>query len=113
MATRPSTKESKKVLDLELLERDLERGKPLFRRKKGKVRNLDGSGHKGLADFQDQRLKKTHTASATDMFVEKCACRSSQGQFSLVLPELAKPAIESKKIRGGGKLNSPEQSKTI
>ena len=31
--------------------RDLERGKPLFRRKSGKVRNLDDSGHKGLADL--------------------------------------------------------------
>ena len=49
--TRPATKQSKKVLGLELLERDLERGKPLFRRKRGKVRNLDGSGHKGLADL--------------------------------------------------------------
>ena len=49
--TRPTAKESNKVLGLELLERDLERGKPLFRRKRGKVRNLDGSGHKGLADF--------------------------------------------------------------
>ena len=46
----PRAKKSKKVLDLELLERDLERGKPFFRRKRGKVRNLDGSGHKGLAD---------------------------------------------------------------
>ena len=36
---------------VEALERDLERGKPLFRRKRGKVRNLDDSGHKGLADF--------------------------------------------------------------
>ena len=49
--TRPRAKKSNKVLGLELLERDLERGKPLFRRKRGKVRNLDGSGHKGLADF--------------------------------------------------------------
>ena len=49
--TRPATKKSNKVLGLELLERDLERGKPLFRRKRGKVRNLDGSGHKGLADY--------------------------------------------------------------
>ena len=49
--TRPATKKSNKVLGLELLERDLERGKPLFRRKRGKVRNLDGSGHKGLADL--------------------------------------------------------------
>jgi hypothetical protein len=40
---------------LELLERDLERGKPLFRRKRGKVRNLDGSGHKGLADYDVTR----------------------------------------------------------
>ena len=49
--TRPRAKKSNKVLGLELLERDLERGKPLFRRKRGKVRNLDGSGHKGLADY--------------------------------------------------------------
>ena len=42
----------KKPRSVEPLERDLERGKPLFRRKKGKVRNLDGSGHKGLADYQ-------------------------------------------------------------
>ena len=33
-----------------LEERDLERGKRLFRRKRGKVKNLEGSGHKGLAD---------------------------------------------------------------
>ena len=49
--TRPATKRQSLALDLELLERDLERGKPLFRRKIGKVRNLDGSGHKGLADL--------------------------------------------------------------
>ena len=49
--TRPTAKKSNKVLGLELLERDLERGKPLFRRKRGKTRNLDGSGHKGLADL--------------------------------------------------------------
>ena len=36
---------------LEALEKDLKRGKLLFRRKRGKVRNLDDSGHKGLADF--------------------------------------------------------------
>ena len=42
--------EGKKLRSLGSLERDLERGKPLFRRKRGKVRNLDGSGHKGLAD---------------------------------------------------------------
>ena len=52
--TRPTAKKSNKVLGLELLERDLERGKPLFRRKRGKVRNLDGSGHKGLADLQSK-----------------------------------------------------------
>ena len=50
LVTRPGAKKSKKVLGLEFLERDLERGKLLFRRKRGKVRNLDGSGHKGLAD---------------------------------------------------------------
>ena len=36
---------------LRALEIDLQRGKPFFRRKRGKVRNLDGSGHKGLADL--------------------------------------------------------------
>ena len=40
-----------KVVRLEALEGDVERGKPLFRRKGWKTRNLDGSGHKGLADF--------------------------------------------------------------
>ena len=49
--TRPNTKRSKKVLGLELPERDLERGKSFFRRKRGKTTYLDGSGHKGLADF--------------------------------------------------------------
>lgn len=44
-------KNPKKMRSLEALERDLERGKPLFRRKRGKVRNLDDSGHKGLADW--------------------------------------------------------------
>ena len=43
-------KEGFRVRRLESLERDLERGKPLFRRKRGKVRNLDDSGHKCLAD---------------------------------------------------------------
>ena len=57
--TRPTTKKSNKVLGLELLERDLERGKPLFRRKRGKVRNLDGSGHKGLADSLDSALESS------------------------------------------------------
>ena len=38
---RPTAKEPKKVLGWEALGRDLERGKPLFRRKRGKVRNLD------------------------------------------------------------------------
>ena len=42
-----------------------------------------------------------HAAAATDMFVEKCACRLSQGLFSLVLSKPAKPLIESEKIRGG------------
>ena len=51
-------KGSKKVLSLEALERDLERGKPLLRRKRGKVRNLDGSGHKGLADYLSTRVSK-------------------------------------------------------
>ena len=46
-----TAKEPKQVLALEAMERDLERGQPLFRRKRGKVRNLDGSGHKGLADY--------------------------------------------------------------
>ena len=31
--------------------RDIERGKPLFRRKMGRGPNLDDSGHKGLADL--------------------------------------------------------------
>ena len=40
-----------KTRSVEALERDSERGKPLFRRKRGKVRNLDDSDHKGLAEF--------------------------------------------------------------
>ena len=52
-----TAKEGTKVLALEALERDLERGKPLFRRKRGKVRNLDDSGHKCLADYLGVRLK--------------------------------------------------------
>ena len=56
--TRPAAKKSNKVLGLELLERDLERGKPFFRRKRGKVRNLDGSGHKGLEDRLSSRLRR-------------------------------------------------------
>ena len=49
-------KRAKNVLALEALERDLERGKPPFRRKRGKVGNLDDSGHTGLADFQLHRV---------------------------------------------------------
>ena len=41
----------KKTRSTDARERDLERGKPLFRWKRGKVRNLDDSGHKGLADL--------------------------------------------------------------
>ena len=44
-------KRGKQLLGLEALGRDLERGKPLRRRKRGKVRNLDDSGGKDLADF--------------------------------------------------------------
>ena len=46
---------------LEVMERDLERGKPLFRRKRRKVRNSYDSGHKGLADFNQfvRRLVQT------------------------------------------------------
>ena len=41
-----------KVVSLEVLERDLERGlNHSFRKKRGKTSNLDSSGHKGLADF--------------------------------------------------------------
>ena len=47
---RPTAKGPKIILGWDALGRDLERGKPLFRRKRGKVRNLDDSGHKGLAD---------------------------------------------------------------
>ena len=43
-------------MDLEFRERDLERGKSLFRWKRGKVRYLDGSGHKGLADLRGLQL---------------------------------------------------------
>ncbi len=39
------------VVSLGAPERDLERGKPLVRRKREKTRYLDGSGHKGLADY--------------------------------------------------------------
>ena len=64
--TRPATKKSNKVLGLELLERDLERGKPFFRRKRGKTRNLDGSGHKGLADFRSTKIG-TYPPAATPL----------------------------------------------
>ena len=30
---------------------ELEGGKILFRRRRGETRNVDGSGHKGLADY--------------------------------------------------------------
>ena len=64
--TRPTPKKSNKVLGLELLERDLERGKPLFRRKRGKVRNLDGSGHKGPADLHAPRSSICHFYTTFD-----------------------------------------------
>ena len=55
LANGTTAKKNKFILALEALERDLDRGKPLFRRKRGKVRNLDVSGQKGLADWGDGR----------------------------------------------------------
>ena len=50
------------------MKRDLERGKPLFRRKGGKTRYLDGSGHKGLADScgaQDSHLPSSRSVNVS------------------------------------------------
>ena len=48
----PTARKTFRAVRLGALERDLEREiKISFRRKRGKTSNLDGSGHKGLADL--------------------------------------------------------------
>ena len=47
---------------LEARERDSEKGKPLFRRKREEASHLDGSGHKGLADYQTRSFRTLRRA---------------------------------------------------
>ena len=58
-------KDGIKVLILDLLERDSQRVKTFFRRQRRKVRNLDGSGHKGLAGSSPAKRRKVAHAAMT------------------------------------------------
>ena len=51
VANGTTPKKSKIILALEALERFRERQTSLPKEEREKVRNLDGSGHKGLAEF--------------------------------------------------------------
>ena len=43
-----------------------------FRRKRGKTSNLDGSGHKGLADFRESSLASLPIFNHCGMVVSLC-----------------------------------------
>ena len=64
-----TAKKPTQILALEALERDLERGKPFFRRKRVKTRYLASSGHKGLADSNIKHVSHFASSSVHTLFV--------------------------------------------